>query len=146
MHAMRVLVAIVAVAIAVAGCGGGGDEAGRDTGPTPASEVPSTGVPADSPADVRACLEAAGMTVREVEAQDEGATDRLMAEDPRGAVSIIWFAHEAFAFEVHRAALETQRPDSVVGRKSEAVYLVQSLAEPHAEGLPDLGRTVVGCV
>ncbi|MEQ8833506.1 MAG: hypothetical protein RIB67_03570 [Miltoncostaeaceae bacterium] len=149
MRRTGMVAALVAAALAVAGCGGGGDGgsegADMDTGPTPASEAPSTGTPADPPAVVRACLEADGMTVREVAAEDEGATDRLMAEDARGAATVIWFVHEGYAFDAHSAALETQKPDSVVGRKSEAVYVVELLA-PDDEGLSELGRTVVRCV
>lgn len=146
MRVAGVVVAVVALALGLAGCGGGGDSAEQDTRPTPASEAPSTGTPADPPAVVRACLEDAGMTVREVQAEDEGATDRLMAEDARGAASIIWFEHEGYAFDAHSAALETQKRNSVVGRKSEAVYVVDLLGEPEEEGLSELGRTVVACV
>lgn len=145
-HGRWALAPILALVLLAGACGGEDEGGAADAGPTPASEVPSTGVPADSPTDVRACLEAAGMTVRQVEAQDEGATDRLMAEDARGAASIIWFAHEGYAFDAHSAALASQKPGSVVGRKAEAVYVVDLLSEPEGEGLSEVGRTVVGCV
>jgi hypothetical protein len=143
--------AALALALPFAGCGDddGAGGPGPGSGGTPAtSAVPSTGVAAESPEDVTACLEEGGFTVTRETTSDEagsavGLEDRLvLVGGPRtaGIGSIEYFATEEQAFEANKAALDGQETGSVVGRTGAAVYVFRG------DGLDEARPLILGCL
>ena len=119
-------VAALALALPLAGCGD--DDSGDAPTPSGGAGVPSTGVAAEPPATVAACLEKDGFTVtRERVRADVGSAVGLretliVVGGPKapGVGSIEYYGTEQQAFDANRAALDAQPTGSVVGLRDRA--------------------------
>lgn len=138
---MRGMWLILLLTALLAGCGGGDEEEAPDVEADALS-----GIEARAPESVASCLEEAGFTVQAEdeapEAEDATALGQLTIgdRDGSGTGAITWYATEQEAVAAHRAELDEQVPDTVVGRKGNATYVF-------AGGeFTETGREIEGCL
>jgi len=134
---------LAAAALAAGGCGGEGDADDEA-----AADIPSTGVPAESPKEVSSCLEGEGFEVELGEVKDDGseegaggeALDLLIFGKSDGGGTITYYGDLEDAAAAHKQHLDAPQPDSVTGRVEEAVYVYTG------EGFAGVGTLVEGCL
>jgi hypothetical protein len=128
------VVLCIACGVALFGAACGSDdqdatETANVAASTDSDEKFSAAVTAADPEEATACLEKEGFTVTaETSMPDDvveaiGIDQVLALSGPMGAGSISYYESEEKALPAHKAELDNQVPDTVIGRTERAVYV-----------------------